>query len=143
MATFISVPGKVTIHCADPADRAKMITALNSAGWAEAEHQFRGLTLTPSSRNQKHINRVVKEISAAGAKISCEITTHREWSHSVLTLAGREASPTIEINGVTLEFNCFGKYITITEDDPAIHGSRLLGHEGESARFAYYSQREQ
>lgn len=35
-------------------------------------------------------------------------------------------------------FTGFGQPFRITEDHPSMHGSHLLGHEGETGRYAYY-----
>lgn len=42
------------------------------------------------------------------------------------------------VNGKASVVTGYGKVFKISEDDPSIHGSHLLGHEGEMALYAYY-----
>ncbi|MGE3551171.1 MAG: hypothetical protein AB7I29_14880 [Geobacter sp.] len=44
----------------------------------------------------------------------------------------------IRDHGRVIVYESTGKTFRIGEDDPSLHGSHLLGHEGESAKYFYY-----
>ena len=46
----------------------------------------------------------------------------------------------MRFHGKAVVFESFGKPFVIDENAPSLHGSHLLGHEGEMGRYAYYRE---
>ena len=146
MATFIRVGMCVTITCIDAADRAAMIAALVKSGWASADCQFPSLVLDPTSPKAKKLDRIVANITAAGATVpaiklqatGC-LPQGAAWVERRIVQASDDAQRNILRFNNTIAADD-GRTLTLTGFGRAFPGREIDGPLwGDAVCFAYYA----
>ncbi|HEY0205309.1 MAG TPA: hypothetical protein VGC15_14290, partial [Acetobacteraceae bacterium] len=133
---------RVSVICPDAAT-AQLALAVFRKGTSNFTSPLEP-TLTLTVRcNKREAQNIVAGLSAlrggAGAT-GASVAPVSTWRHRIMLRAHEAAAPEhVTRDGEVLKHTGYGKTFRISEDDPSVHGSHLLGHEGESARFAYYA----